>query len=323
MRVRTAALWIVGAVAASAVAAGSVAGCRATPGVSSDDLAVDDLGVGDDLAGADFSVADMACPVGPEVCGNGCDDDRNGYTDDQDPACTSQMLVTVQLGTPALWRLVLDPTPHVVVLDGNPIAGGSNATFSGAFAPAAFVANNGSRELDRVPIGGGTITSTTTSYGQRDTCVFNGELIVVEQKNFGTGAGALHRFKPDGATELGTVPVVDLATACSSDGNLLYVAHHASGGPSSIRVYAKGASGPMDTTTDIAVPDALQNGGYARIVDLVYVKKGGVFIGLFSTDLATADSSLDGEVMAPFGFDGGVGGFIDGGVWHGVGEFLP
>ena len=302
----------------------AVAGCRATPGVSSDDLAVDDLGMGDDLAGDDLAVADMACPVGPEVCGNGCDDDRNGYTDDQDPACTSQMLVTVQLGSTSLSRLVLEPTPHLVVLDGQPVAGGGMATFNGAFAPAAFIAyEGGTRQLARVPIGGGTTTTASTSYGERDACVFNGELIVVEPKNFGSGAGVLHRFKPDGKTELGTVAVVDLATACSSDGTMLYVAHHPSGGPSMIRVYAKGASGPMDTTTDIAVPDALVNAGYARIVDLVYVKKGGVFVGLFSTDLATADSSLDGEVMAPFGFDGGVGGFIDGGVWHGVGEFLP
>ena len=37
------------------------------------------------------------CPVGPEVCGNGCDDDRNGYIDDDDPACTTQMLVTLPL----------------------------------------------------------------------------------------------------------------------------------------------------------------------------------------------------------------------------------
>ena len=29
------------------------------------------------------------------------------------------------------------------------------------------------------------------------------------------------------------------------------------------------------------------------------------------------------QLMAPFGFDGGVGAFIDGGVWHGAGEFLP
>ncbi|HEY1587161.1 MAG TPA: hypothetical protein VGH63_15805, partial [Polyangia bacterium] len=108
------------------------------------------------------------------------------------------------------------------------------------------------------------------------------------------------------------------------DGKMLYVAHHNSaGGASLIRVYGKSATGPMDTGADIAVPDALQNEGYSRIVDLVYVKKSGLFIGLFSTDLAAADSALDGQVMAPFAFDGGVGAFIDGGVWHGVGEFLP
>jgi hypothetical protein len=306
----------------------AAAGCRATPGVSSDDLAVDDLGAGggDDLAGADFSVADMACAVGPEVCGNGCDDDRNGYTDADDPACTSQMLVTLSMGTPALWRLVLEPTPHVAVLDGNPITtNGAMAAYNASFAPAAFVAYEGAtRQLDRLPIGGGAKTTATTTYGMRDACVFNGELIVVEPKNFGTSAGVLHRFKADGMTELGSLPVVDVASACSSDGNALYVAHHTATGPSQIRVYSKSASGPVDTNVDIAMPDALLNAGYDRIVDLVYVKKGALFIGLFAmSNGAPADSSLNGDVMAPFGFDGGVGDFIDGGVWHGVGEFLP
>ena len=69
-----------------------------------------------------LAAADLACCAGgPEVCGNGCDDDRNGYIDDDDPACTTQILVTLSLGTPALWRLILEPTPHVVVLDGNPV----------------------------------------------------------------------------------------------------------------------------------------------------------------------------------------------------------
>ncbi len=196
------------------------------------------------------------------------------------------------------------------------------ATYDGAFAPAAFLAfEGGTKEIDRVPLGGGTITSHTTAYSTRDVCVFNGELIVVDPRSSGS---FLHRFMADGTTELGMVPVANVATACSSDGTMLYVATHpVVSGPSTLAVFGKGASGPVDTGTTIAMPDALLNDGYDRIVDLVYVKKGGVFIGLFAMSNGLPDGSLNGDVMAPFGFDGGVGDFIDGGVWHGVGEFMP
>jgi hypothetical protein len=266
----------------------------------------------------------MACAtMGPEVCGNGCDDDRNGYTDDDDPACTTQMLVTLTLGTPALWRLVLEPTPHVVALDGNPVSmNGAMATYDATFSPAAFVSfEGGTKLLQRVPIGGGAITTHDTSpYSVRDVCVFNGELIVVDPRSSGS---FLHRFKPDGSTELGMVAVADVASACSSDGTMLYVSSHPTAGDSAIHVFGKGASGPVDTGLTIALPDALLNAGYTRLVDLVYVKKTKSFIGLFAMPMALTDSQLNGDVMAPFGFDGGVGGFIDGGVWHGAGEFMP
>lgn len=307
-----------------------VAGCRATPAAPSDDMTVDMAVVGGgELGGGgdDLAVADMACPVGPEICGNGCDDDRNGYTDGDDPACSTQMLVTLSMGTPALWRLVLEPTPHVVVLDGNPITtNGAMATYNATFAPAAFVAYEGVTQLlQRVPIGGGgAITSAMTSYGTRDVCVFNGELIVVEQRSQTLGGSRLHRFKPDGATEImPPASVANLATACSSDGQMLYVAAHAPPGPSQVDVFGKSASGPVATGIVIAMPDSLLNAGYDRIVDLVYVKKGGMFIALFAISGGATDSALDGQLMAPFGLDGGVGAFIDGGVWHGVGEFMP
>lgn len=314
-----AALQLVCAVAVAGVAAG----CRATP-EAPPDLAVDMATGGDDLAGDDLAMADMACPVGPEVCGNGCDDDRNGYTDDDDPACTSQMLVTLAMGSPALWRLVLEPTPHTVVLDGNPIStNGAMATYTAAFANAAFVAfDSGTKRIDRIPIGGGTITSHSTgSYSTRDACIFNGELLVVDPRSTGS---YLHRFMADGATEVGMVSVPNVATACSSDGNLLYVVDHPVTGPSQVDVFTKGAAGPMPTTTVLAIPDELFSLGYDRIVDLAYIKKSGLFVALFDkSSTSVADSGLDGKLMATMAADGGFGAFIDGGVWHGVGEFMP
>jgi hypothetical protein len=310
-------------VAAALLLLCAVAGCRATPVAPPDDMSVDMAigggGGGDDLGGDDLATADMACPVGPEICGNGCDDDRNGYTDADDPACTTQMLVTMgAAGSSALWRMILEPQPHVVVLDGNPVGSSGMATYNRMFAQAAFISYDGaSKHFDRVPIGGGITSSTLTSYTSRDTCVFNGELIVVAQ--LPTAPGYLHRFMPDGKTEImPAATVAEIPTACSSDGSFLYVSEHASTGPSDIRVFAKSANGPVDTGTTLAIPDELVNNGYDRLVDLAYVKKSGLFIGLFTTEAGT-----EGDVMAPFALDGGVGPWIDGGVWHGVGEFMP
>src|SRR5438128_2632015 len=74
------------------------------------DLAASD-GSGDDLAAADLTPGDdLSCPMSAvEICGNGCDDDRNGYFDDDDPACTPQLLATWQGGSPTLQRLLLRP----------------------------------------------------------------------------------------------------------------------------------------------------------------------------------------------------------------------
>ena len=309
MRAAAALMWLVCA----------VAGCRATPEAPAD-MALDLSAGGEDLAGADLAVADMACPVGPEVCGNGCDDDRNGYTDADDPACTSQMLVTLGgAGTPALWRLILEPQPHVVVLDGNPVGGGGMATYHRAFAPAAFIAYDGaSKHIDRVPIGGGgATTSALTGYTTRDACVFDGELIIVDSRP--APPGYLHRFMSDGATPIGSpISVVGIPSGCTSDGTMLYVSEHPTTGASDIRVFAKSANGPVDTGTTIALPDALVGSGYDRLVDLAYIGKSGLFVGLFTTEAGS-----EGDVMAPFALDGGAGPWIDGGVWHGVGEFMP
>ncbi|MCA1663232.1 MAG: hypothetical protein LC659_02985, partial [Myxococcales bacterium] len=247
-----------------------------------------------------------------------------GYTDADDPACTSQMLVTLSAGSPALWRLILEPSPHVAVLDGNPItSNGAMATFNALFAPAAFLAfDAGTKLLESIPIGTGTGASKATAYSTRDVCVFNGELIVVDPRS---GGSFLHRFMPDLATEITpAVSVPNVATACSSDGRSLYVVTHPLTGPSAIDVYAKSANGPVITSTVLTIPDELLNLGYDRIVDLAYVKKSGLFVALFdSSATSIADSGLDGKVMASMAGDGGLGAIIDGGVWHGVGEFMP
>jgi hypothetical protein len=311
---------------ALAVAAAAGVGCRAVPSTPGDDLGVD-LGVpGDDLGGGggiDLAAADLyaaSCDPGPEVCDNGCDDDRNGYMDADDPACTTQLLVTLDTTMPALSRLILEPKPHLVALDGNPVPAGGMAEYNRAFSSSAYLAFDGStKQLRRLVLDGGYTDNTSPGFTTRDVCVFNGELIVVEPGNM----SKLHRFKEDGKTELGSVPIAGLPGACASDGTHLYVARHVVPNPSEIVVFDKSADGPVDSGVVLAIPDALVGLGYDRLVDFAYVKKSGTFIGLFASGGIDGDSALNGDVMAPFALDGGAGPLIDGGVWHGVGEVMP
>jgi hypothetical protein len=311
-----------------------LAGCKAQP------LGVHDGGPADlavpvvvDFAHpADMTTVstDMAfCPMGvPEICGNGCDDDLNGYIDGDDPACTTQLLVTMRMGTqPSLSRLVLEPVPKLIALDGNPVPGEAFAVFNHAFSPAAYVALASSSSVSVRPLDGG-VADNLIAFNPRDACVFNGELLVVEN-HFGAPMtfAKLHRYPPGGPNATGSnelmPPITAIAPfidACASDGNVLYVSRHDNS-------TAAGQFIVIDKTrTVVGAPIALPSGlpaGYNRCLDFAWTKKSGVFIGLFNKGTTVEDPTLDGKLMAPFGFDGGLGPGIDGGVWHGIGEFLP
>jgi hypothetical protein len=309
-------------------------GCKAQP------LGVHDAGP------ADFAVSvvvdfghsvdmatpstDMAlCPRNvPEICGNGCDDDLNGYTDDDDPACTTQLLVTMRVGTqPALSRLVLEPVPKLVALDGNPVSGEAFAVHNHAFSPAAYVAlaSTGTMEVSVRPLDGG-VADNMVGYVPRDVCVFNGELLVVENHFGATSYAKLHRYPPGGPNATGSNEIMPSITviapfidACASDGNALYVSRHDNSA-------AAGQFVVLDKTRAVVGTVALPAGlpaTYNRCLDFAWTKKSGVFLGLFAHGNTIEDPTLDGKLMAPFGFDGGLGPAIDGGVWHGIGEFLP
>lgn len=310
-----------------------LAGCKAQP------LGVHDAGV--DFAvneRVDFSVpgdlaplsTDMAvCPTGvPEICDNGCDDDGNGYTDGDDPACTTQLLVTVRTGSPNLSRLILEPAPHLAAVDGNPVANvEAFAVFNRALSPAAFVALGGATKELEIRADGG-VTTRALAYTPRDVCVFNGELLVVENApGAATPYAKIHRYPPSGPDATGSnelMPPVSAVSifidACASDGNALYVSRHdtTSGAVGEFVVLDK----TLAVVGTVALPSGLPS-GYNRCVDFAFTKRG-TLIGLFTNSASGLnDPTLDGKLMAPFGFDGGLGGGYDAGVWHGVGEFFP
>jgi hypothetical protein len=317
---------------------GGVSGCRATVADQPLDLApspdlaflpVPQVDMAQDDAGPDMFV----CPKGNEICDDNCDNDGNGYKDADDPACTPQLLVTYTstgdspMGTPVLWRLVLDNPPRVEQFDANPVEPYAMANYNRAFSDMIYlVLYGGGGELDTIVQGAAPLLNIP-AFRTRDVCTFNGELIVLEPRSTITGS-TLHRMQKDGVTEiLPAVQMTGVASACASDGDNLYVAFYQIPTASRIEVFTKSANGPVDTGIDNAIPmpPSIVTSCCDRLLDFAYVKKGGMFIGLFANGEAgtVGDQLLSGSLMAPFALDGGVGPVIDAGVWSGVGEFLP
>jgi hypothetical protein len=306
-------------------------GCRAEveqqpDGRVAEDLASDDGSVNGGADGGDLSVngSDLACPPGPvEICGNGCDDDRNGWTDDDDPACTPQVLATWVVSSP-LQRLVLSPPYKRLTLDTHSVPTAAHGVYSGKFAPGVVFLNidGVTLEILRVtlaPDGNGTVQTLSTTYATHDLCIFNNELIVVER------AGVLHRLQSDGKTENGTVVLPAwtpansmLLTACSTDGKYLYVSEHAGIAPSQFETL-DATFAPVASPSPI--PNALLNAGMDRCLDFAWAKGG--FYGLFVNSGGSAADTLPPDELVPFALDGAVGNPIDAGVLHGIGEWTP
>lgn len=309
-----------------------ISGCR--PQVTAPDSALHDMASADsdggsdegDLAGADLVVLpDLECPSNAsEICGNACDDDRNGYTDDDDPACTPQVLATWQGGWPQLERLTLLPPYARGFLDGNMVLPGARGVYRRAFAPGvAFVINEGAAMmLLRITLPqtmtAGMVEPIMLGYGPRDVCIFNGELILIEP-----GMRRLHRLKADG-TELGTVQLPAWTalnthlTACSSDGKYLYIAEHFGAAQSQFETIDT-AFMPVGTPVTI---DPLLALGLDRCLDFAWTSSG--FHGLWVNSLGSINDDLPADELRAFAFDGGIGAAIDAGqLLHGMGEFVP
>jgi hypothetical protein len=305
-------------------------GCKAQPNVPQpDDAAPDDLAVVDfatDTAndGAVDLGPDLACPPGPEICNNGCDDDRNGYTDGDDPACTPQVLATFSAGSAGLQRLLLGSPPSFATLDTNAVLPGSFAHYERSFAPYVYLVTEGStRQLRRLSLAGnggkGSFVDISLAFAARDVCVFNNELILVERI-----PATLHRFMADGMTEIATFPIgaTTFATACASDGDHLYVATHDNiGNPSQFLILDKGYQ--QVAGSPVAMPDALVSQGMDRCLDFAWTQRASQFYGLFVASNFAPDAQLSADQIYPFAFDGGIGDPIDAGTLHGIGAFLP
>lgn len=298
--------------------------CRASPLVPTGDrgdMAVRDFAVD---AGADAAL-DASCPaMTREICANGCDDDRNGYTDEDDPACSTQFIPTFNTRARPLYRFLVEPH-RAVVLDGNEVDPSSHALYLARFTPgfAWMVRDSATNKLFRIALadGGtpGTVTEFDTAPNQsRDVCIFNGELIVVDAPR-----GVLVRFRSDGSRIAdGGVALDPFLSACSSDGTYLYVAQHLGRGdagmPSQFLVLDTQFQqvGVVQLPPDIAVD-------FDRCIDFAWSEREKRFYGLFvRSDGRDNDSLLNAHQIVPFALDGGIGPPIDAGEVHGIGEFI-
>jgi hypothetical protein len=299
----------------------------------------------------DLSSTDLYCqgPPAPEVCGNGCDDDKNGYSDGDDPACTPQLLASPFSSTEMfpLSRLLLQPSPHTLVVDSKLQPSSIFATADRSLAPGvAFLALEGAggwiRRLVLTLDGSmGTYTEFSPPYPIRDVCIFNGELIVVQR----AANSILHRFMADGKTEIGDggVPLPPLgdgtvlATGCTGATDRLVVSvHDLAGMPSKLLVFDKSSWVPIDTKN---MPSALVAANIDRCVDIAWTSSG--FYGLFmdSSTIPTNpnnDPGANASQLYPIVLDGGctdlgceiaagapVDALPDGGKLHSIGTFLP
>src|SRR5581483_4853564 len=200
-------------------------GCRAEVNPAADlgtdfatqmvDFSVDD--------GFDFGPADLFCSgVMPEVCGNGCDDDKNGYTDADDPACSPQLLPSVySASTLPLYRMLLQPMAKTLVLDTGLVRSSVFGVADRSLVPGvAFLVDESAsslgliRRLVLTTDGSmGVATDYNPMFPTRDVCIFNGEVIVVQRAQ----NSILHRFMSDGKTEI--MPSVPLPAL--GDGNVM------------------------------------------------------------------------------------------------------
>lgn len=299
--------------------------CRAQVEEASDggyDLATDAPPAPPDLSPPppDLASSDLACsgPVGPELCGNGCDDDHNGYFDEDDPACTPQVLVTSDVPIP-LSRLILSDPPRLVAFDKQIAPDGTMATYRRSFNPMVYLIDDISPGgLLRSITPGIGFTDMTPKYRTRDVCVFNDQLIVVESDLI----SKLHRYRSDGMSEI--LPPIDVGptfvSGCTSAGDQLIVAvdSYSIAGPGEFIIYDRNL---VKVGNPVQMPNAILDLGFDRCIDLAWTSKG--LYGLFVQG-TKLDQQLNASQVFPFALDGGAGDPLDLGFSvHGIGEFAP
>jgi hypothetical protein len=298
-----------------------VAGCKAGVqmpdyGPPPDEATPADLVMPDYATPADLTRGPDLCPMGPENCSDGCDNDGNNYADAEDPACAPIAIAGLSSGEVVRWTLKQPPVFYGFLTLGLGLDPWG-AAYDHSVSPGEAWATWGppQKRLDRIDVSKMMTTNVENTYTARDVCLFQNTVIVVEQG--ANNSWKVHQLTPNGM-ELGQVMLGAPPAACASDGKTLYVAVHSGNGPS--QFYSFDIMLKQDVTR--AMPGL---GGLDRCIDFAWTAKAG-FYGLFAASGGAQDFQLAAKEAWPFAMDGGVGVpalLPDGSSVHSLGGFAP
>jgi hypothetical protein len=296
------AVWLFGLVAlVSGCPAQAVLQADAAPPVDAspqEDAAPD---VEPDDAAADVDEVDAACATEAveTSCSDGCDNDGDGFFDQDDPDCVPTFLVTREPPDEILrWRvgdadfLPLHAANNVM----RPLVDSSQVSSYGFAVKGGFPPGRGLYRFDPHPDpAAGPENVNGLSYPPGEVCVFAGQVIVAELTT-----AKLHAYSQADVTIEVTSATVSGATrvrACAADATDLYVvAVPASGADEIVRL-----SAALEETGRPGFPSGLA-AEKTRILDLAYDRTSGEFFGLF----VGASESNTAEVT-PFAMGGAIG----------------
>ena len=291
-----------------------VAGCPAQAAAPDDAAPQQDAGPEDaalDLLPQEDAPPDVptqvdACPgEGIEVsCHDGCDNDGDGFTDDDDPDCVTAFLIT---------REPLDGVLRWRVGDADPVALHEGGTTGRPYVDAVQLPTLGFSVQRGMPPGRGLYhfdphpdpapgptLLVDVGYQASDVCVFAGRVVVTE-----LGGPRVHTYDPEAAATDGGTPAPlgsvtltrgTLARACAADASdLSVVVATASGTDDVVRLDAD-----LNELGWPRLPAGLA-ADKKRLLDLAWDRRSAQFYGLFvGTEVNTAD-------VTPFAMGGTVG----------------
>jgi hypothetical protein len=301
-------------VAATLGVAALCAGCPAQAVAPGDAAPQEDAGqadVQDDVAPPEDAPPDVpeqtdACPAETTElsCGDGCDNDGDGFVDGDDPDCVTAFLVTHEPPDGVLrWRVgdadVL--ALHAGGTPGRPIVDGAQLPGSGFAVQRGMAPGRGLYRFDPHPDPAPAPTLLfDVGFQASDVCVFAGHVVVTE-----LGGPRVHTWDPAATVPDGGVPAPlksvtltrgTLVRACAADATGVYaVVATASGTDDVVRLDAD-----LNEVSWPGLPTGLA-AGQKRLLALAWDRRTAQFYGLFvGAETNTAD-------VTPFAMGGAVG----------------
>ena len=255
----------------------------------------EDLAAPPDLTPTDTCVAE---PV-ETLCGDGCDNDGDGWADADDPDCVTAFLVTREPADGILrWRIGESDVAalHAGTDVQRPALDLAQVGAYGFAIKPGFPPGRGLYRFDPLPDPApGPENASPITYQASDVCLLGGLIIVGER-----GAATVHAYAAtDLAIDLGPVTLAGgiLTRGCASDGTDAYVVLAPATGPDEI----VRLSSSLAETARLPLPSGL-DAQKTRLLDLAYDRRTALFYGLF-----VAAGEPNTAAVTPFTMGGAVG----------------